>query len=241
MDAPVYSIGPRRVYAIGDPHGRDDLFARLISLIREDNAGRSSAPTEVIVLGDVVDRGPQSAQLVRRLMRYTQGSDRFTVLKGNHEDMLERVIQVGFKGMERWLDMGGAETLASWDVPSDLIAARDYADILRVARASIPQEVVHWLHALPSHLQLGDVVFVHAGIRPGVPLKRQDPGDLMWIGSEFREDARRHPFLVVHGHAIREDGPDIQLHRIGIDTGAYRTGRLTAMGLEGAESWFLST
>jgi len=230
-----------RVYAIGDIHGRADLFSDLIAMIRQDNATRTPARTRIIVLGDVVDRGPDSAALVARLMRYSNASPRFTVLKGNHEQIMLAAISGNTTAAQMWIKYGGATTLMSWGLQEDLIAEAPTHIIMWQARRCIPQETIRWLNQLKLYCRSGDVLFVHAGVRPGTPLRKQDPFDLMWIREAFLDNETLHPFLVVHGHTIVEDGPDIRTNRIGVDTGAYRTGRLTALGLEGDQIWSLST
>ena len=230
-----------RVYAIGDIHGCAELFAELLSLIQKDNASRPQARTRIIILGDVVDRGPDSKTLVNRLIKYTGGSKRFTVLKGNHEQTMLAALSGDLDAAEMWIKFGGDATLMSWGVASELIAEGPIRMIMFSARQHIPHDVRKWLSRLKLYVQSGNVLFVHAGLRSGVPLRKQDPLDLMWIRHESVADATCHPFLVVHGHTIREDGPHVQGNHIGIDTGAYRTGKLTALGFEGGSVWSLAT
>lgn len=137
--------------------------------------------------------------------------------------------------------MGGDQTLLSWGVPADLIKTANRSRILADARRRIPSELLAWLASLPLSARSGDVAFVHAGVRPGVPLSAQTEDDLLWIGEDFREWAPSHDHLIVHGHFITEAGPERRPNRIGIDTGAFRTGRLTGLGLEGADQWVLTT
>ena len=229
-----------RIYAIGDIHGREDLFSELMTLVRQDNAARPSARTKIVILGDVIDRGPDSAALVTRLMRYTR-DDRFKVLKGNHEQTMVAALSGDLSAARAWIRFGGVATLASWGVPSELLEAEQPIEIISAARKLVPRTVMGWIDRLPLTFRSGDVLFVHAGLRPGVPLHKQKPRDLLWIGKEFTEDATMHPLFVVHGHSIHEDGPDVRANRIGVDTGAYRTGRLTALGLEADCFWSLST
>lgn len=228
-----------RIYAIGDLHGRLDLFERLIGRIREDNEARAPAATKVVVLGDVVDRGPQSAALVARLMRYTQASDRFIVLKGNHEHAMVEALGGDSRAFQAWLAIGGYETLVSWGVPEEIIKNGPFPLLSKIAKRLIDREVVAWLDGLPLHHVSGEVMFVHAGLKPGVELARQKPRDLLWIGEEFLRSEAAHPHLVVHGHNMKADGPELLAHRIGVDTGAYATGRLTAVALEAGAIWTL--
>ena len=235
------SAAGERIYAIGDVHGRIDLFAQLLGMVRADGAARGAMPTRIILLGDVVDRGPSSCDLVAQLIALTTRSERILVLKGNHEDAMIGSLDGDLAILDIWLGIGGDATLASWGVDADLLAHRRLADILREGRRRIGEATLAWLRRLPLTARSGDYLFVHAGIRPGVPLKRQTPEDMMWIGADFIQSEARHPAVIVHGHTVAEDGPEFHPRRIGVDTGAYRTGRLTAVGLEGEERWSLST
>lgn len=231
-----------RIYAIGDPHGRLDLFAELMARIRADGAARRPLLTRIVVLGDVIDRGPQSAELVARLMAYTGGSDRFVVLKGNHEAMMEVALDSGDEApLQAWLRFGGFETLTSWGVPEAVIRAGPAAAVVRAARAAIGPEAAAWIDARPLTYRSGAVVFTHAGVRPDVAWEAQTPEDLLWIRDEFLSQDHGLPLRIVHGHTVCEHGPEILAHRIGVDTGAYRTNRLSAVGLEGTRAWALST
>jgi serine/threonine protein phosphatase 1 len=230
-----------RIYAVGDVHGRADLFAQMLSLIRQDNDARAATTTKIIVLGDIIDRGPDSAELVHQLMRYSKASRRFIVLMGNHEQIMLAALDGDIKALQAWLKFGGAATLLSWGLPEDLVHGAPPAEILAEATRCISEDVLSWLNDLPLTHVSGDVVFVHAGIRPGVKLGRQDPRDLLWIRDAFLESEEVHSHLVVHGHSINANGPERRENRIGVDTGAYSSGRLTALGIEGGDQWFLST
>ena len=232
----------KRIYAVGDVHGRDDLFVSLISLISADNERRGAADTWLVILGDLIDRGPSSRKVLCRCFSYSQQSDKFVVVKGNHEAMMALVLSGGFRsGVKGWLEMGGDATLRSWGVREDIIAAGSPSKLLKAARRVVPVEVLNWMSNLVPIFRSGDVVFVHAGIKPGVPLWRQDEQDLLWIQDEFLSSTDCHSALVIHGHTICEEGPETFANRIGIDTGAYRTNRLTAIGLEGRKHWFLQS
>jgi serine/threonine protein phosphatase 1 len=237
-----YGVAPgERVYAIGDIHGRHDLLQQLVGEIRSDNAARAAALTKIVILGDFIDRGPQSAEIVQRLMRYTKASANCVVLLGNHEQTMLAALDGHPQALRAWLRLGGAETLRSWGVGDAAIETADPSEILREAQRKIPRETIRWMaNRLLTH-RTGNVLFVHAGIRPGVALEEQRPNDLLWIRDEFLDCEADHTVLVVHGHSIRELGPEIKSNRIGIDTGAYRTGRLTALAMEDNRYWTLST
>lgn len=233
---------PRRIYAVGDIHGRLDLFQRLVAIMKRDHASRIPVPTKIILLGDLIDRGPESAALVRWCRLLTQGTDRFVVLKGNHEAMMVKAVRDADYGiMDVWLEQGGGEALASWGVPRALIAEGSSIALLEAARRAVDRDTLDWMDRLPLTARHGDHLFVHAGIRPGVPLRRQEEIDLLCIRGEFLDSKEDHGFIVVHGHSVHESGPDVRRNRIGIDSGAFRTGRLTAIGLEDGQMWPLMT
>ena len=230
----------RRVYAIGDVHGRLDLLDNLLDRVHADNAGRRATDTHVLLLGDLIDRGPESAGVVRRVMA---GDARFAslgALKGNHEASLLSVLEGETRWLESWLTYGGRAALRSWGVSDLVLELGDEQEIVTAARAAVPPAERDWIDALPSSLRHGDYLFCHAGIRPGVAIDAQDDADLLWIRDEFLSDRRDHGACIVHGHTI-SPAPEIRANRIGIDTGAYRSGALTALGLEGGERWFLAT
>lgn len=234
-----------RVYAIGDVHGRLDLLGELIDRIEYDAAGRPPMPTRIVLLGDVIDRGPHSAALVRGLMALTAASDRLVVLKGNHEWMMAEALSGGYEVFGAWLRHGGRETLASWGMAPDRLDGDDpddfeLAELCDAARDLVGTRVIVWLSRLPLTYRFRNYLFVHAGIRPGRRLSRQVADDLLWITDDFLGSVQDHGVTVVHGHSISV-GPDVRPNRIGIDTGAYRTGMLTAIGIEAGKSWLLST
>lgn len=231
----------QRVYAIGDIHGRFDLFCRLMSIIERDQAGRLPVPTQIILLGDIIDRGPHSARMVRGCMQLTASTRRFVVLKGNHEDMMAAALRGNLTIYEHWLNFGGRDTLLSWGVDPIIALGPATMDNLRIAADMVGQETIVWLAELPLHHRHGAFLFVHAGIRPNVPLRKQRQEDLLWITDEFLNSRAAHGMTVVHGHSINESGAVFHSNRIGIDTGAYRTERLTALGIEDGETWTLNT
>jgi len=231
----------RRVYAIGDIHGRRDLLDALLDQVRADDAarGKDGIDTSVVLLGDLIDRGPESAGVVRRAMA---GIDWGTliVLKGNHEAAMIDGLDTDRDMLRLWLEQGGDAALASWGVDEDVIRDAPLDALVTAAHAAIPAAELAWLAARPLSYRCGDYYFVHAGIRPGVPLDEQTPRDAMWIRDSFLTSTRDHGVMVVHGHTrtIDVEQPG---NRIGIDTGAYATGRLTALGLEGTDRWIMAT
>lgn len=231
----------RRVYAIGDVHGRLDLLERMIAIIKRDHAARLPVPTRIILLGDLIDRGPDSAKLVRWSRTMTERTDRLVVLKGNHEAMMADALGGDFDAFEMWWQNGAREALASWGVAEAELERGPGVDLLQAARRAVGADTLAWLSALPLTAQHEEYLFVHAGVRPGVELKNQSERDLLWIRGEFLDSKADHGAVVVHGHSIHESGPRILRNRIGIDSGAFRTGRLSAVGIEDGQVWPLMT
>lgn len=228
------------VYAIGDIHGRLDLLDKMLQLIDADRLSRSAEQVAIIVLGDVIDRGPDSRGVVERLMQLSHAPVRLVCLMGNHEEVLLRLIN-GERGLlQDWLLFGGSECLRSYGADPRQIAAMPEKLALKAIRHAIPAGHAHFLSTFIDTLSFGDYLFVHAGIRPGVPVAEQKQLDLRWIRQDFLDFEGALGAVVVHGHTISAE--IIERHnRIGIDTGAYRSGRLTALALQGDQRWYLST
>lgn len=235
------SVGEdRRVYAVGDVHGRLDLLEALLRRIAEDDRARGPMPPTLILLGDLVDRGPSSRQIVSLVMALAAEEAGLHCLKGNHEELFLLAAKGDVTAIPTFRKAGGGATLASYGLaPRDFEAMAD-AEIAAWMLAHVPRDHVDFLDALPDRLIVGDYLFVHAGIRPGVPIDRQSGADMRWIRRAFLEHEGAHPLMVVHGHSITDD-VDERANRIGIDTGAYFSGRLTALGLEGSERWVIQT
>jgi len=226
-----------RIYAIGDVHGRADLLDALLRRIDADLKRRPIAQSTQIFLGDYIDRGPHSRQVIDLLIARRR-QHRALFLMGNHElcvleALSERSIVPG------WMEMGGASTLVSYGVtPSrrpDPIADREVA--IAFAEA-MPESHRKFIESLALAFTCGDFFFTHAGVRPGIPLRRQDQQDLLWIREDFLLHEDDFGKIIVHGHSPTMQ-PDIRPNRINIDTGAYATGRLTCLVLESSEISFL--
>ena len=230
------------VYAVGDIHGRNDLLQALVAKIAHDSEARSAAghkPT-VVFLGDYVDRGPDSRGVIEFLLHgLPAGWDR-RFLKGNHEEALLTFLADPKFGAV-WRDFGGLQALASYGVtPQRKGAEIDWPATAAAFEAAFPPSHRDFLARLALREVLGDYVFVHAGVRPRIPLEYQSEKDMLWIREEFTAAGRALPQTVVHGHSASEKvvtGPG----RICVDTGAYVTGRLTAAGFQGTDVWYLST
>jgi len=239
---PAGPAGPRkqRAYAVGDIHGCLDLLETLLERIESDIANSAPAKTSIIFLGDVVDRGPHSAEVIERLRTYSHPRATAHFIMGNHEEVMLRVIDGERDVLSSWLRFGGAETLKSYGInPRELVKMPDQERVAAL-RSSIPQSHRQFLSSFADSISFGDYVFVHAGIRPGIGLAEQSQSDLRWIREPFLEDPTDHGFVVVHGHTIT-NAVDVTPNRIGIDTGAFCTGVLTALAIEGPKRWLLQT
>lgn len=226
----------RRVYAIGDVHGRLDLLDILLEKIAEDDACRGSSDTEIIFLGDLIDRGPASAGVVERLRTLSGRDRRYRFLSGNHEEVFLKALSGDLKSLKLLIRIGGKETIFSYGVTPDEYLACDFDELLCLIRNNVSQEHVEFVEKFENHIEIGDYIFVHAGLRPGVSIEDQRTSDLRWIRNEFLESKADFGGIVVHGHNVTPE-TDRRANRIGIDTGAYTTGRLTALGLEGEAQW----
>ncbi len=238
------SVGAdRRVYAIGDVHGRVDLLMELLDRIGGDDWRRKQRDdTTLVLLGDYIDRGPNSREVIDFIIKLREQWPSVTCLMGNHEQVFQMAIQ-GDEQAVRFFTrqgVGGRETLMSYGARADELDRMSATELWEWIDQAVPQAHKDFLASLNSMAIIGDYAFVHAGIQPGVPMEEQEETDLYWIRDTFLEDEAPHPYMIVHGHSIRES-VERRSNRIGIDTGAYATGRLTAIGLEGTDCWFLST
>jgi serine/threonine protein phosphatase 1 len=229
-----------RVYAIGDIHGRLDLLDRLLDLVATDDRRRGAAKTLVIFLGDLIDRGSNSRGVVERAMELSSGPLSTRFLMGNHEEVFLHAISGDLRALRLLLRIGGRETILSYGISDEEYRSLDYEALATVLKERVPEAHRTFLASFEESIEVGDYLFVHAGIRPGVAIAAQSASDMRWIREEFLRHGESHGKLVVHGHSVTDD-IDIRSNRIGIDTGAYASGRLTAIGLEKDERWFLST
>jgi serine/threonine protein phosphatase 1 len=219
-----------RIYAIGDVHGCLDQFSRLLDAIAAD-LDRRPAKAHLIFLGDLIDRGPDSAGVVARLLQDMLPGEQTTFLLGNHEEVLLDCYDGNVEACGPWLQFGGLQTLESYGLSRAEIISQ--ASTLPAAlRDVIPVEHISFFRSFSDQVQVGDYLFVHAGIRPEVALDQQSVQDLRWIRSEFLDSSADYGPIVVHGHSIVPD-IDVRQNRIAVDTGCYRTGMLTALVLEG--------
>lgn len=230
----------RRVYAIGDIHGCDDLFERLLDKIDTDHRTRPPKDLTLILLGDLVDRGPDSARVVERAMRLAESGRDVRFLTGNHEEVFLLALDGKREALKMFTRIGGRETILSYGISEQTFKSTDYEELLVLLREAVPATHIAFMRKMENVIPIGDYVFVHAGIRPGIPLAAQQPADLRWIRNEFLSHAGIYEKFVIHGHTITDE-VDHRPNRLGIDTGAYANGRLTAVMLEDDQRFFLST
>jgi serine/threonine protein phosphatase 1 len=237
----VRSVPPGMlVYAIGDIHGRDDLFEALLEQIAADRAGRAYEKCALILLGDLVDRGPDSASVVERSLRLAGDFDHFHYLIGNHEECMLAALTGDERALRYFIRIGGDATVRSYMCDNAAYDAATFEELTQIFPPAVPQSHVDFLGNGEDQVEYGDYLFVHAGVRPGVALDKQRLSDLRWIRGDFLSSTEEFGRMIVHGHTITE-AVDEQSNRIGIDTGAYHSGRLTALGLMGTDRWTLQT
>lgn len=231
-----------RVYAIGDIHGRKDLLVKLIEDIDSDNAARGPASTHIIFLGDLVDRGPDSAGVIEKAIKLKKKrGHNVRFLMGNHEEVFLKACRANDKKVTRFfIRIGGEETILSYPITKKDYRDLDIQELTERLPKLVPEEHLAFLESFEDQIIIGDYLFVHAGIRPEVPLPQQSAEDMRWIRGEFLDHQGDFEKIVVYGHTISKDVKE-KRSRIGIDTGAYESGKLTALGLEGGERWYLQT
>ncbi|WP_028029082.1 metallophosphoesterase [Gemmobacter nectariphilus] len=233
-----------RAYAIGDIHGHLDLLHAAHGRIAADRAATGDHAAPVIHIGDLVDRGPASPGVIDFLMQGIAGGAPWVVLKGNHDRMFSLWMQSPpardprLRAEYSWLHprIGGAETLIAYGVRA--AGDRPEAAVHAEALTAVPQAHLEFLAARPTSYRLGDLLFAHAGIRPGIALEAQTEDDLTWIRHDFLDDPRDHGALVVHGHTAIERATHYG-NRVNIDSSAAYGGPLTAVVIEGRDVWLL--
>jgi serine/threonine protein phosphatase 1 len=230
-----------RVYAIGDIHGRVDLLRAAHARILADAQSSTARHRVVVYVGDYIDRGSESRQVVDLLLDEPLPGFQSVHLRGNHEEALLNFWHDSAIAPE-WFFYGGDATLNSYGVARPAPGGGPQA-LLKVQaefKAKLPDRHLAFYRSLVPYHREGDYLFVHAGIRPGVPLESQTEHDLLWIREAFLQSDADHGCVVVHGHTI-SPRPEVKSNRIGIDTGAYATGRLTCLMVERDEREFITT
>jgi len=228
-----------RLYVVGDIHGRSDLLDQIVDKINRDIEHHGRRECLTITLGDYVDRGPDARGVLERLCR-NPFPTQYVALRGNHEELFETFLHEPSVA-DQWRRLGGLETLHSYGIPTkDLMLGRGFEEAARALSLEIPEAHQAFLASLKTHASNSDHFFCHAGVRPDLPLDRQNVDDLLWIRDEFLSSKKDFGKMIIHGHTPNE-WPQIMPNRINIDTGAFATGRLTCLVIEGNRGRFLFT
>lgn len=220
-----------RVYAVGDIHGRLDLLDDLLGQIEREIAQGDVRESFLVFLGDLIDRGPDSAGVVERLRTWEFADAKPIFLMGNHEEVFLEIFNGEYKLLRQWLRFGGVECLQSYGIQPERLWSISETKAIELMASCISPSHLEFMRTMQDTFIFGDYLFVHAGIRPGVEISCQSKTDLRWIREPFLSSRKMHDFLIVHGHT-RVPEVDERLNRIGIDTGAYASGRLTALVIE---------
>ncbi len=189
-----------------------------------------------MLLGDLIDRGPDSAAVVDMVREWTQRAN-VRILGGNHEEMF-LLSFYKTKAFKNFLRIGGRETVLSYDIDRNTFRSADLEEAQQMMIDAVPMEHREFLHEFETTIRIGDYLFVHAGIDPEVPVEAQRAQDCRWIREPFLSHDGDYGCVVVHGHTVTDEVV-FRPNRIGIDTGAFMTGKLTAIGLEGTERWLI--
>jgi serine/threonine protein phosphatase 1 len=230
-----------RIYAIGDIHGRNDLLQELLAQIDADDVLRGPADTTIIFLGDLMDRGADSAGVIETAMALKAAGKKVRFLMGNHEEVFVRACRKNDPKITRFfLRIGGEATVLSYPITRMEYMTLDMEQLSERLGSLVPEAHLDFIDSFEDQIVIGDYAFVHAGIKPGVPLSEQKVSDLRWIREEFVDQRGDLEKVVVYGHTIYDDVEE-RGSRIGIDTGAYASDKLTALALEGGERWYLQT
>jgi serine/threonine protein phosphatase 1 len=233
-----------RIYALGDIHGQLGMLRGAHALIEADRRSCDDDGSPVIHVGDLIDRGPDSRGVIQFLIDGLASGQNWVVLKGNHDRFFPLFLKDGKltdgrlrRGLD-WLSpsMGGMETLQSYGVRRKFLEADD--TFLARARSAVPEAHIDFMAGLTTHHEAGELLFVHAGIRPGVPLEAQTEDDLIWIRDPFLWHLEDHPWLVVHGHTPIDEAQHYG-NRVNLDTGAGYGQKITVAVFEGTDVWVL--
>jgi serine/threonine protein phosphatase 1 len=228
-----------RIYAFGDIHGRLDLLKRLLSRVDKDVAQRPTMRAVFVFLGDYIDRGPSSRETIDWLLDRREHNE-CVFLKGNHEQLVINCLN-NQRVFQQWLRLGGIETLASYGLSLGRLTSRiNVAEVQAAFHRALPRAHLNFFRDQQPSFACGDFFFAHAGVKPRVELSRQAENDLLWIRDEFLGSTEDFGKIIVHGHTPT---PTIEVrpNRINIDTGAYATGRLTCLVIDGSSVAFIDT
>jgi serine/threonine protein phosphatase 1 len=235
-----YVPGGERLYVIGDIHGRVDLLQQIHNKIQQDAANYPGSK-QLIYLGDYIDRGDHSKEVIDLLLEHPLPEFEATYLRGNHEQSMLDFLQAAEVGRS-WFNYGGLATLVSYNVKYNKLPTRkkDFEEIQNSLKERVPHIHINFLEKTEFSHTAGNYYCVHAGIRPKVALRYQLPEDQLWIREDFVSYNKPHEKIIVHGHTLIDE-PDLQTNRIGLDTGAYISGKLTCLVLENTTQRILQT
>lgn len=223
---------PEIAYAIGDVHGCYDKLIELLGLIEADCTKFPDMKKKIIFLGDLIDRGPKSAEIIEFLSTYNPEFADVVFLMGNHEEVFLKVLEGSQRSLAAWFEFGGRECVRSYGMINLSRIHSDPENLLAEIQIRVPEEHHKFISRFENYHITGKYLCVHAGIRPKIPLKKQTSKDMRWIREKFLSYEKPHPYVVVHGHTVSAE-PEILSNRIGIDTGAHKNGPLTAVRLSG--------
>jgi serine/threonine protein phosphatase 1 len=230
----------QRVYAIGYVHGRLDLLLKLLEMVNKDIASHPNSQSNVVFLGDYIDRGPDPAGVIDHRIDLSIPQTNCVFLMGNHERYMLDIAK-GTAPIEMWFRNGGKQTAKSYGID---VGSSDIPQDLNQFRQTLQETVpnCHWqfLNGLRTSWRLGSIFFAHAGVNPARSIDQQTEQDLIWIREKFLYSERDHGALIVHGHSPRPE-PEVLRNRINVDTLAYQSDHLTAVVLENGYCRFLTT
>lgn len=230
-----------RIYAIGDVHGCAAELENLLDMIAADSRDLAAASTHIILLGDLIDRGPASKRTLDLVQLICESDINLHCIMGNHEEVLLKALAEPSPALASFfMRIGGRETLVSYGIDEGLLDTLRHNDIMELLLETIPEEHCRLMKGFQDSVTFGDFFFTHAGIHPDLSLDDQDSWALRWIREPFLTSPRLYEKLVVHGHTIFPN-IDEGVSRVGIDTGAYKSGVLSALALEGDRHWYLQT
>lgn len=220
------------VYAIGDVHGCLALLKDLLNKIDRHAERHAPQGYTLVFLGDLIDRGPQSAQVIDYVKHYKPNGVKCVYIKGNHEEVLIKVVGGSISSLISWMKFGGRECLQSYGVANLGEIETNPEGLMHRVQSTIPKNHIAFLESFEDYYQWGDYLFVHAGIVPKKTLDKQSPKDMRWIREPFLSYKKPHPFKIVHGHTVVKTAEDFG-NRVAVDTGAHNGGALTAVFLKG--------
>lgn len=227
-------------YVIGDIHGCYDELCELLELIESDAKSLTEGPIYIVFLGDLMDRGPKSNEVIEHLRTFNPDYAKPIFLMGNHEEVFLKVLSGSISALTSWFDFGGRECVRSYGVTNLGEILMNPENLLFRIQEAVPQTHVDFMEGFDETFQFGPYLCVHAGIKPRVAIEKQSTRDLRWIRKEFMAYEKPHPFVIVHGHTIVERA-DIRPNRIAVDTGTYEGGPLTAVRLSRGDPYIIET